>query len=75
MPFVKYQYYDGGKKFETDARSYLVSDTEIGVEWQFNRYFELVALYMISDRTFEDGLKPVNSVKGNTVRFQLQLNY
>jgi len=74
-PFVKYQYYDGGKKFETDARSYLVSDTEIGVEWQFNKYFELVALYMISDRTFEDGLKPVNSVKGNTLRFQLQLNY
>lgn len=75
MPFVKYQYYDGGKKFETDARSYVVHDTELGVEWQFNKYFELAALYMISDRTFEDGLKPVNNVKGNTLRIQLQLNY
>ena len=75
IPFVKYQYYDGGKKFETDARSYLVRDTEIGVEWQVGKYFELVALYMISNRTFEDALKPVNSVKGNTLRLQAQMNY
>lgn len=75
IPFLKYQYYDGGKKFEVDARSYLVKDMEIGVEWQFNKYFELVALYMISDRTFEDAIRPVHHVKGNTLRFQLQLNY
>ncbi len=75
IPFLKYQYYDGGKKFEVDARSYLVRDFELGVEWQFNKYFELVALYMISDRTFEDALRPVHHVKGNTLRFQLQLNY
>ncbi len=29
-PFAKFQYYDGGKKFEKDARSYVVRDYELG---------------------------------------------
>jgi hypothetical protein len=33
-PFAKFQYYDGGKKFEKDARSYTVRDYELGLEWQ-----------------------------------------
>jgi hypothetical protein len=32
-PFAKFQYYDGGKKFEKDARSYTVRDYELGLEW------------------------------------------
>lgn len=75
IPFVKYQYYKGGKKFEIDARKYLVKDVEIGVEYQIKNYFELVALYMISDRTFEDYAKPVNHQKGNTLRLQAQFNF
>lgn len=73
--FVKYQYYDGGKKFETDARSYLVKDTEIGIEWIHKKYVELTTVYMISKRRFEDGLVPINNQKGNTLRLQLQFNY
>jgi len=34
IPFIKYQYYEGGKKHELDARSYKVNDFEIGIEWQ-----------------------------------------
>jgi hypothetical protein len=34
IPFVRYQYYDGGKKHEKDARSYNVRELEIGAEWQ-----------------------------------------
>lgn len=75
IPFVKYQYYNGGKKFEIDARKYLVKDLEIGVEYQIKNYFELVALYMISDRTFEDFAKPVNHQKGRTLRLQAQFNF
>jgi hypothetical protein len=75
IPFVKYQYYKGGKKFEIDARKYLVKDFEFGVEYQIKNYFELVALYMISDRTFEDYAKPVNHQKGNTLRLQAQFNF
>lgn len=31
LPFVRYQYYNGGKKHEMDARSYLVWDWEVGM--------------------------------------------
>lgn len=75
IPFVKYQAYDGGKKFEVDARSYRVRDLEFGVEWQVKSYFELVALYMISDRTFEDFQRPENRQKGQTLRLQAQFNF
>lgn len=75
IPFVKYQYYSGGKKHEIDARSYLVRDVEIGVEWQPFKNFEFTAMYTISNRTFEDYAKPINAQKGNLLRLQAQLNF
>ncbi|MFN5932259.1 MAG: porin, partial [Sphingobacteriales bacterium] len=53
LPFIRYQYYDGGKKHERDARSHQVNDLEIGVEWQPVKQFELVAMYTISKRRYE----------------------
>jgi hypothetical protein len=32
FPFIRYQVYDGGKKHEKDARSYELSELEIGAE-------------------------------------------
>lgn len=75
IPFVKYQYYQGGKKHENDARRYIVKDFEIGAEWQPLENFEFVAIYTISDRTFEDSLLPTNHQKGNLLRLQAQLNF
>lgn len=75
IPFVRYQYYDGGKKHERDARSYNVDELEIGTEWQLNKYFELVVNYTISKRRFEDGLNPDNDQEGNLLRIQAQLNF
>lgn len=75
IPFVKYQYYQGGKKFENDARRYIVKDLEIGAEWQPMKNFEFVAIYTISDRTFEDSLLKTNQQKGNLLRLQAQLNF
>jgi uncharacterized protein YegP (UPF0339 family) len=74
-PFVKYQYYHGGKKQELDARRYIVKDWEIGIEWQLRDYFELTTLYTISDRTFEDSANPNNHQKGNLLRLQAQFNF
>ena len=75
IPFVRTQFYDGGKKHETDARSYVVREHEIGVEWQPFKNFEMVTMYTISDRRFEDLRKPVNRQKGSLLRIQLQFNY
>ncbi|GGF18965.1 porin [Flavobacterium limi] len=74
-PFAKFQYYDGGKKYEKDARSYVVRDYQIGVEWQPIKAFELVAEYVIADRTFEDSALPVNRQQGNLLRLQAQFNF
>lgn len=75
VPFVRYQYYSGGKKQELDARNYLVRDLEVGVEWQPNPFVELVGLYVHSDRTFEDSRTLNNRQRGNLFRIQMQFNY
>ncbi len=75
IPFTRYHYYDGGKKHELDARSYKVNELEIGVEWQPIRNFELVAMYTISKRRFEDFKLRDNLQKGNLIRLQAQMNF
>jgi hypothetical protein len=75
MPYVRYQYYDGGRKNELDARSLEVRETEIGIEWQPFKAFELTAAYTISDRRFEDFAKKNNRQKGNFLRLQAQFNF
>ena len=75
IPFSRYHYYHGGKKHELDARSYHVSEFEIGVEWQPNKNFELVAMYTISERRFEDFRLQNNFQTGNLLRLQAQLNF
>ena len=75
MPFIKYQFYNGGKKHERDARSYIVKDLEIGFEWQPVKQFEIVALYTISNRRYEDFSLQDNLQKGNLLRLQAQINF
>jgi hypothetical protein len=75
IPFFRMQYYDGGKKHELDARSYKVNEYEIGVEWQPWKNFELVAMYTISNRRFEDFVKQDNYQQGSLLRLQVQLNF
>jgi hypothetical protein len=75
IPFTRYHYYNGGKKFELDATRHRVNELEIGVEWQPHKAFELVAMYTISDRTFENSLNPHNRQKGSLLRLQAQVNF
>jgi Phosphate-selective porin O and P len=75
IPFTRYQYYDGGKKHERDARSYRVNDLEVGVEWQPLKEFELVVMYTISKRRYEDFAKQDNDQSGNLLRIQAQVNF
>lgn len=75
IPFVRAQYYEGGKKHELDARSYNVNELEIGVEWQPFKSFELVAMYTISKRRFEDFANQNNLQRGSLLRLQAQVNF
>jgi hypothetical protein len=75
IPFVRYQRYNGGKKHELDARSYEVEELEIGTEWQLNKNFELVVMYTMSSKRFEDFAKQNNYQRGNLLRIQAQVNF
>ncbi len=75
FPFVRYAYYNGGKKHELDARAYEVSEMEGGVEMQFNKNFELTLAYNVASRRFEDYKNQENLQKGQFLRIQAQLNF
>ncbi|MBW6483523.1 MAG: OprO/OprP family phosphate-selective porin [Vicingaceae bacterium] len=75
IPFVRVHYFEGGKKHEKDARSYVVKELEIGIEWQPNKNFELVVMYTSSDRVYEDFINQNNHQKGSLLRLQAQVNF
>lgn len=74
-PYVRTQYYSGGKKHELDARSHTVNEYEFGLEWQPLKYFGLEAVYTISRRRFEDFRNQDNTQKGRLLRLQAQVNF
>jgi hypothetical protein len=75
IPYTRFQYYNGGKKTERDARSYEVNETEIGIEWQPSKQLELQAAYTISSRRYEDFVLKNNLQIGNLLRLQVQYNF
>lgn len=75
IPFVRGQFYDGGKKHELDARSYTVNEYEFGIEWQPIKNFEFVAMYTMSERRFEDFKLQYNRQEGSLLRLQAQFNF
>jgi len=52
-----------------------VEDIEFGVEWQPYPNFELVVEYYISDRRYEDELRPDWQQSGRLLRVQAQFNF
>lgn len=75
IPFLRYQYYNGGKKHELDARSYHVRDFEFGAEFQLSANFEMVVNYTMSERRYEDFVLQNNFQTGNLLRIQAQVNF
>jgi phosphate-selective porin len=75
IPFARYNYYNGGKKMERDARGYLVKELEFGAEWQAAKNLEIVVAYNMADRTTRDKTNQNNQQKGNFLRIQVQVNY
>lgn len=75
FPFVRGQYFDGGRKIDLDARHHRVRELEAGVEWQPFPAFELTGTYVVADRRTSDGAEPQDRLRGHYVRFQAQFNY
>lgn len=75
IPYCRIQSYQGGKKTELDARSYVVKEQEIGIEWQVEKNLEITACYLNSSRRFEDHINKNNIQTGHLIRLQAQLNF
>jgi phosphate-selective porin len=80
IPFVRWQYFDGFSKAETNSPQNKVNDWEAGAEWQIAPEVELVAYYHHMNRsnivtgatgTFNDYAK----FKAEALRVQLQYNF
>jgi hypothetical protein len=72
MPYVRAQRYDGGKKFELDARRHHVREIEGGVEWTVTPETELTAAFMAAERNTADLATAESRQKGRRVRLQAQ---
>lgn len=89
IPFIKYQYFDGYNKAETNSPKNEVHDWELGVEWQIAPEVEIVAEYHRLNRTnLVTGNRPAASGSNNlparedydnfsadALRIQVQYNY
>lgn len=74
FPFVKWQHFKGGQKFERNAPRNHVNDLEFGLEWQVMKEIELTAVYHMMNRT-NVASAPYERYKADVLRFQLQWNY
>ena len=82
IPFLKWQYYDGYNKAETNAPQNRVNDWELGVEWQIAPEVELAAVYHRMKRTNMTTAGAYNTLNGSyqefeaeALRMQLQYNF
>lgn len=75
IPFARYTYYEGGKKFELDARAYKVEEFEGGIEYQPFKYCEITASWVHSQKWTSDKAKKDNFQVGSFMRIQCQLNF
>lgn len=62
IPYVRAQEYFGGSKLQSNAPRSSVRETELGIEYQFNRALELTVAYSWSQRTsLESTTLPVDT--------------
>ena len=80
LPFIKWQYFDGYNKAETNAPRNQVNDWEYGLEWQIAPEVELVAVYQRMHRNNlvtgnTNNRQDYERFQANALRMQLQYNW
>lgn len=74
IPFVKWQYFDGAIKSQTNAPYTKVRDWELGVEWQPFPEVELTTVYHLMNRNNVTA-SPYAAFNSDVLRVQVQINY
>ena len=76
FPFVRWQYYDGGRKFATNAPLARLSEWDFGVEWQVIPELELTTIYTYTPFRTNTRDYPYGEIKdGSRLGLQVQWNY
>jgi hypothetical protein len=75
IPFVRWNYFDGARKFATNAHKMVVNDLDIGFEWQWRPEVELSMMYSLTgERTSAFGNNDIIK-DARRLAIQLQFNY
>jgi len=76
FPYVRWNYFDGARKFATNAPKMVVNEIDVGCEWQIRRELELQVAYTFTNERNNTSTSPYTNVK-DARRFavQLQWNY
>ncbi|MFT4586481.1 MAG: hypothetical protein ACI9VS_000456 [Candidatus Binatia bacterium] len=76
FPYVRWNYYDGGRKFAANAPGSVVNEMDFGVEWSPWPYAELSVQYTKTFERTNTGVAPyASTTDADRVGFQLQFNY
>jgi len=76
FPFVRWNYYDGARKFATNAPKMVVNEIDIGCEWQIRKELEIQVAYTFTNERNNTSKAPyANVVDARRFTAQLQFNY
>lgn len=76
LPFVRWNYFDGARKFATNAPQLCVNEIDLGFEWQWRKEVELSLQYTLSDERSNTSTAMPTVISGSRrVALQLQFNY
>jgi outer membrane biosynthesis protein TonB len=76
FPFVRWQYYDGGRKFARDAPNTDLDEWDFGVEWAILPELELTLDYAYTPKRTNTNVYPyLDIVDGSRLGMQVQFNY
>jgi hypothetical protein len=76
IPYVRWNYFDGARKFATNAPKMVVNELDLGFEWQWRKEVELQLQYTLSDeRSNTSTTRPEVISASRRVALQLQFNY
>ncbi len=76
FPFVRWNYFDGARKFATNAPKMVVNEIDIGCEWQIRKELELQFAYTFTKERNNTATTPYTNVfDARRLTIQLQFNY
>lgn len=76
FPFVRWNYYDGGRKFGANAPRSKVREYDAGIEWEIGKSWEVVLMYTYTECRTNTASSPYADVRdAHRAGVQLQFNF